>query len=108
MSTTSDSIIFDNIIRIGCLEVREYVRVCELLLTFELTQMAAGVKSSLSKLELVCTNTAKLPRITLPTSTPSSRKMAPPLKNSKLLITRRNLFKKMHSLHYERGVHSHV
>ena len=43
------------------------------------TQNAAGVTSSLSKLELDRTKTARLPRRTLPISTPSSKNSAPPL-----------------------------
>lgn len=43
------------------------------------TQTAAGVTSSLSKLELDRTKTTKLPRMMLPTSTPSSKNSAPPL-----------------------------
>lgn len=43
------------------------------------TQNAAGVTSSLSKLELERTKTARLPRRTLPISTPSSKNSAPPL-----------------------------
>ena len=43
------------------------------------TQKAAGVTSSLSKLELDRTKTTKLPRKVLPNSTPSSKNIAPPL-----------------------------
>jgi hypothetical protein len=50
---------------------------------FEITQKAAGLKSSLSKLELVRTKTAKLPLKTLPISTPSSKNIAPPLNRIK-------------------------
>lgn len=53
----------------------------QIIYFINITQKAAGVTSSLSKLELVRTKTAKLPRKTLPTSTPSSKNTAPPLNN---------------------------
>ena len=81
MSTTSDSIVFHDVVRIGDLGRRRKAVVPDLEQCYPsiLTQNAAGVTSSLSKLELDRTKTARLARKTLPTSTPSSKNIAPPL-----------------------------
>jgi len=84
MCTTSNSIIFNDIIWICNLKKYEYnINIENVYNLFEITQKAAGVTSSLSKLELVRTKTAKLPLKTLPISTPSSKNTAPPLNRIK-------------------------
>jgi hypothetical protein len=81
VSTTSDSIVFQDVIRIGDLGRRRKAVIPDLEQCYLsiLTQNAAGVTSSLSKLELDRTKTTRLARKTLPTSTPSSKNIAPPL-----------------------------